>query len=91
METSAKSGLNVELAFMAIARWKLKFIWNSFNIDDVIIFCFFRELKLSQSGQKDSNKFSVQDYVREETQRTPCPPCSTWIKKNLIRIYHNYT
>ncbi|KAB0795498.1 hypothetical protein PPYR_12337 [Photinus pyralis] len=53
METSAKSGVNVELAFMAIAR----------------------ELKRRQSGNKDSNRFSVQDYVREETDKTPCPPC----------------
>ncbi|KAF5282339.1 hypothetical protein FQR65_LT14328 [Abscondita terminalis] len=55
METSAKSGINVDLAFMAIAR----------------------ELKLRQSGNKDNNKFSVQDYVREETEKNSCPPCST--------------
>ncbi|CAH1993206.1 unnamed protein product [Acanthoscelides obtectus] len=64
METSAKSGQNVELAFMAVAR----------------------ELKYRQSGQKDENKFSVQDYVREKqngkpaqsfTQQQQCPQCST--------------
>ncbi|KAJ3626171.1 hypothetical protein MTP99_016688 [Tenebrio molitor] len=56
METSAKSGQNVELAFLAVAR----------------------ELKYRQSGTRnDSNKFSVQDYVREQTHKPPCPPCTT--------------
>nr|CAI5816949.1 unnamed protein product [Callosobruchus analis] len=64
METSAKSGQNVELAFMAVAR----------------------ELKYRQSGQRDTNKFSVQDYVRERqngkttqpfTQQQQCPQCNT--------------
>ncbi|XP_019865262.1 ras-related protein Rab-37 isoform X2 [Aethina tumida] len=55
METSAKSGQNVELAFLAIAR----------------------ELKYRQSGQRDTNKFNVQDYVREHTQKPQCPPCNT--------------
>ncbi|VEN48566.1 unnamed protein product [Callosobruchus maculatus] len=64
METSAKSGQNVELAFMAVAR----------------------ELKYRQSGQRDTNKFSVQDYVREKqngkssqpfTQQQQCPQCNT--------------
>ncbi|XP_063930277.1 ras-related protein Rab-37-like isoform X2 [Zophobas morio] len=56
METSAKSGQNVELAFLAVAR----------------------ELKYRQSGNRpDNNRFSVQDYVREQTQKPPCPPCIT--------------
>ncbi|XP_008198272.1 ras-related protein Rab-37 isoform X1 [Tribolium castaneum] len=56
METSAKSGQNVELAFLAVAR----------------------ELKYRQSGNRaDRNTFSVQDYVKEQTQRPPCPPCTT--------------
>ncbi|KAJ8930763.1 hypothetical protein NQ314_016397 [Rhamnusium bicolor] len=55
METSAKSGQNVELAFVAVAR----------------------ELKFRQNGQQDCNKFNVQDYVREQTQKSQCPPCTT--------------
>ncbi|KAJ8952124.1 hypothetical protein NQ318_018460 [Aromia moschata] len=55
METSAKSGQNVELAFVAVAR----------------------ELKYRQNGQRDCNKFNVQDYVREQTQKSHCPPCTT--------------
>lgn len=55
METSAKSGQNVDLAFLAIAR----------------------ELKYRQSGQRDVNRFNVQDYVREQTAApTQCPPCN---------------
>ncbi|XP_060528356.1 ras-related protein Rab-37-like isoform X2 [Cylas formicarius] len=55
METSAKSGQNVDLAFHAIAK----------------------ELKYRQTGQKDPNRFNVQDYVREQTQSsTQCPPCN---------------
>ncbi|XP_044732083.1 ras-related protein Rab-37-like isoform X2 [Chrysoperla carnea] len=55
METSAKSGLNVDVAFMAIAR----------------------ELKIRSSGNMDEARFNVQDYVRDQTQRTTCPPCNT--------------
>ncbi|XP_044264848.1 ras-related protein Rab-37-like isoform X1 [Tribolium madens] len=56
METSAKSGQNVELAFLAVAR----------------------ELKYRLSGNRtDRNKFSVQNYVKEQTQKPPCPPCTT--------------
>ncbi|CAH0555967.1 unnamed protein product [Brassicogethes aeneus] len=57
METSAKSGQNVELAFLAIAR----------------------ELKYRQTGQRDPNRFNVQDYVREQTNKTQaqCPNCNT--------------
>ncbi|CAH1155985.1 unnamed protein product [Phaedon cochleariae] len=55
METSAKSGQNVDLAFVAVAR----------------------ELKYRQNGQKDSNTFSVQDYVRQQSERSQCPPCGT--------------
>ncbi|KAL1140687.1 hypothetical protein AAG570_000617 [Ranatra chinensis] len=55
METSAKTGLNVELAFMAIAR----------------------ELKARKSGLHNKSSFNVQEYVREQTQKTTCPPCSS--------------
>ncbi|KAG5898156.1 hypothetical protein JTB14_034011 [Gonioctena quinquepunctata] len=55
METSAKSGQNVELAFVAVAR----------------------ELKYRQSGPKDSNTFNVQDYVRQQSEKSQCPPCNT--------------
>ncbi|XP_075219969.1 RAS oncogene family member Rab26 isoform X2 [Lycorma delicatula] len=55
METSAKTGLNVELAFMAVAR----------------------ELKSRKCGNADDQKFNVQDYVREQTQKGSCPPCNT--------------
>lgn len=56
METSAKSGQNVELAFLAIAR----------------------DLKFRKTGNRHDNaKFSVQDYVREQTHKPPCPPCIT--------------
>ncbi|XP_030750658.1 ras-related protein Rab-37-like isoform X1 [Sitophilus oryzae] len=57
METSAKSGQNVELAFHAIAK----------------------ELKYRQNGHKDSHRFNVHDYVREQSQHPAqhqCPPCS---------------
>uniref|UniRef100_A0A1B6DTS0 small monomeric GTPase n=1 Tax=Clastoptera arizonana TaxID=38151 RepID=A0A1B6DTS0_9HEMI len=55
METSAKTGLNVELAFMAIAR----------------------ELKVRKCGNPDDSVFNVQEYVREQTHRSSCPPCNT--------------
>lgn len=57
METSAKTGLNVELAFTAIAR----------------------ELKSRKSENPDETAFNVRDYVREQSQRSTCPPCSTWL------------
>ncbi|CAH1115002.1 unnamed protein product [Psylliodes chrysocephalus] len=55
METSAKSGQNVELAFVAVAR----------------------ELKCRSTGQKDTNTFNVKDYIREQTEKPQCPPCTT--------------
>ncbi|XP_017779320.1 PREDICTED: ras-related protein Rab-37-like isoform X2 [Nicrophorus vespilloides] len=60
METSAKSGQNVDLAFLAIAR----------------------ELKYRQSGQKDENRFNVQEYIHEkltqhDSKPQQCPPCNT--------------
>ncbi|XP_039293103.1 ras-related protein Rab-37 isoform X2 [Nilaparvata lugens] len=55
METSAKTGLNVELAFMAVAR----------------------DLKSQKCGNPDDQKFNVQDYVREQTQKGSCPPCNS--------------
>ncbi|KAG5323580.1 RAB26 protein, partial [Acromyrmex heyeri] len=50
METSAKTGLNVELAFLAVAR----------------------ELKARKSDNPDETKFNVQDYVRQQSQRSFC-------------------
>ncbi|XP_020706547.1 ras-related protein Rab-37 isoform X3 [Athalia rosae] len=50
METSAKTGLNVELAFTAVAR----------------------ELKAKKSGNPDESRFNVQDYVRQQSQRSTC-------------------
>ncbi|XP_018364963.1 PREDICTED: ras-related protein Rab-37-like [Trachymyrmex cornetzi] len=50
METSAKTGLNVELAFLAVAR----------------------ELKARKSDNSDGMKFNVQDYVRQQSQRSSC-------------------
>ncbi|XP_025159679.1 ras-related protein Rab-37 isoform X4 [Harpegnathos saltator] len=50
METSAKTGLNVELAFLAVAR----------------------ELKARKSDDPDETKFNVQDYVRQQSQRSSC-------------------
>ncbi|XP_018395221.1 PREDICTED: ras-related protein Rab-37-like isoform X2 [Cyphomyrmex costatus] len=50
METSAKTGLNVELAFLAVAR----------------------ELKARKSDNPDGMKFNVQDYVRQQSQRSSC-------------------
>ncbi|XP_011693098.1 PREDICTED: ras-related protein Rab-37 [Wasmannia auropunctata] len=50
METSAKTGLNVELAFLAVAR----------------------ELKARKSDGSDGTKFNVQDYVRQQSQRSSC-------------------
>ncbi|XP_071577550.1 ras-related protein Rab-37 isoform X1 [Temnothorax nylanderi] len=50
METSAKTGLNVELAFLAVAR----------------------ELKARKSDNLDGTKFNVQDYVRQQSQRSSC-------------------
>ncbi|KAG5331982.1 RAB26 protein, partial [Acromyrmex charruanus] len=50
METSAKTGLNVELAFLAVAR----------------------ELKARKSDNPDETKFNVQDYVRQQSQRSSC-------------------
>ncbi|XP_012531664.1 ras-related protein Rab-37 isoform X1 [Monomorium pharaonis] len=50
METSAKTGLNVELAFLAVAR----------------------ELKARKSDDSDGTKFNVQDYVRQQSQRSSC-------------------
>ncbi|XP_014482090.1 PREDICTED: ras-related protein Rab-37-like isoform X1 [Dinoponera quadriceps] len=50
METSAKTGLNVELAFLAVAR----------------------ELKARKSDDPDGTKFNVQDYVRQQSQRSSC-------------------
>ncbi|XP_017882459.1 ras-related protein Rab-37-like isoform X2 [Ceratina calcarata] len=50
METSAKTGLNVELAFLAVAR----------------------DLKAKKSSNPDDTKFNVQDYVRQQSQRTSC-------------------
>ncbi|XP_071646465.1 ras-related protein Rab-37 isoform X1 [Temnothorax longispinosus] len=50
METSAKTGLNVELAFLAVAR----------------------ELKARKSDNPDGAKFNVQDYVRQQSQRSSC-------------------
>ncbi|KAK0160724.1 hypothetical protein PV328_008100 [Microctonus aethiopoides] len=58
METSAKTGVNVELAFLAVAR----------------------QLKARKSENADETKFNVQDYVREQSQRsTTCFPtnCQT--------------
>ncbi|XP_077261343.1 ras-related protein Rab-37 isoform X2 [Temnothorax americanus] len=57
METSAKTGLNVELAFLAVAR----------------------ELKARKSDNPDGTKFNVQDYVRQQSQRSSCfnPSCLT--------------
>ncbi|XP_050304702.1 ras-related protein Rab-37-like [Anthonomus grandis grandis] len=57
METSAKSGQNVELAFHAIAK----------------------ELKYRQDGERDPQRFNVQDYIREQAETSSaqqCPPCS---------------
>ncbi|XP_043272194.1 ras-related protein Rab-37-like isoform X2 [Venturia canescens] len=50
METSAKTGLNVELAFVAVARY----------------------LKARKSGNPDTSKFNVQDYVRQQSQKKTC-------------------
>ncbi|XP_076161432.1 ras-related protein Rab-37 isoform X2 [Ptiloglossa arizonensis] len=50
METSAKTGLNVELAFLAVAR----------------------ELMARKSNDPDNTKFNVQDYVRQQSQRSSC-------------------
>ncbi|XP_054007014.1 ras-related protein Rab-37-like isoform X1 [Hylaeus anthracinus] len=50
METSAKTGLNVELAFLAVAR----------------------ELMARKSNDPDDTKFNVQDYVRQQSQRSSC-------------------
>ncbi|XP_076381006.1 ras-related protein Rab-37 isoform X1 [Megalopta genalis] len=50
METSAKTGLNVELAFLAVAR----------------------DLKAKKSDDPDDTKFNVQDYVRQQSQRSSC-------------------
>ena len=56
METSAKTGVNVELAFTAIAR----------------------ELRArSCQDQQQQDRFCVQDYVRDQSQKTTCPPCNT--------------
>ncbi|XP_077282990.1 ras-related protein Rab-37-like isoform X1 [Arctopsyche grandis] len=57
METSAKTGVNVELAFTAIAR----------------------ELRArSCQDQQQQDRFCVQEYVRDQTQKTTsCPPCNT--------------
>lgn len=55
METSAKSGMNVELAFTAVAR----------------------ELKSRKSKDPEDNAFNVKEYIKEQSQRTTCPPCST--------------
>lgn len=55
METSAKTGMNVELAFVAIAR----------------------ELKSKKIKNPDEAAFNVKEYVREQTQKTSCPPCNT--------------
>ncbi|XP_050498967.1 ras-related protein Rab-37-like isoform X3 [Diabrotica virgifera virgifera] len=55
METSAKSGQNVELAFVAVAR----------------------ELKYRENGTRDSNTFNVNDYIREQSVKPQCPPCTT--------------
>ncbi|XP_070512677.1 ras-related protein Rab-37 isoform X4 [Cardiocondyla obscurior] len=50
METSAKTGLNVDLAFLAVAR----------------------DLKARKSDDSDGTKFNVQDYVRQQSQRSSC-------------------
>ncbi|XP_076232747.1 ras-related protein Rab-37 isoform X1 [Calliopsis andreniformis] len=50
METSAKTGLNVELAFLAVAR----------------------DLKSRKSSDPDDTRFNVQDYVRQQSQRSSC-------------------
>ncbi|KZC09647.1 Ras-related protein Rab-26 [Dufourea novaeangliae] len=50
METSAKTGLNVELAFLAVAR----------------------DLKAKKSNDPDDTRFNVQDYVRQQSQRSSC-------------------
>ncbi|XP_076674487.1 ras-related protein Rab-37 isoform X2 [Andrena cerasifolii] len=50
METSAKTGLNVELAFLAVAR----------------------DLKARKSSDPDDTRFNVQDYVRQQSQRSSC-------------------
>lgn len=56
METSAKTGVNVDLAFTAIAR----------------------ELRArSCQDQQQQDRFCVQDYVRDQSQKTTCPPCNT--------------
>lgn len=55
METSAKTGLNVDLAFIAIAR----------------------ELKSRKTKNPDETGFNVKEYVREQSQKTQCPPCNT--------------
>ncbi|KAL3267691.1 hypothetical protein HHI36_006823 [Cryptolaemus montrouzieri] len=55
METSAKSGQNVDLAFLTVAR----------------------ELKYRQTGERDANKFCVQEYSKEQSHKSQCPPCSS--------------
>ncbi|KAK7578151.1 hypothetical protein V9T40_010356 [Parthenolecanium corni] len=55
METSAKTGVNVDLAFTAIAR----------------------ELLSKNSDDMNKSSFKVQDYIREQTQKSTCNPCAT--------------
>ncbi|KAK9892874.1 hypothetical protein WA026_022553 [Henosepilachna vigintioctopunctata] len=55
METSAKSGQNVDLAFLAVAR----------------------ELKYRQTGEQDQNRISIQDYTKEQSHKSQCPPCGS--------------
>jgi len=63
METSAKSGQNVELAFHAIAR-ELKNRQDGITTDG--------------PSKRDSQRFNVREFVHaqaDNTNKTQCPPC----------------
>ncbi|XP_070580102.1 ras-related protein Rab-37-like isoform X3 [Ptychodera flava] len=57
METSAKTGMNVELAFMAVAKYQ------------VII---ERDLRMRKTRRQGDPKFSVSDYVDSQKQKSSC-------------------
>ena len=87
METSAKTGVNVNLAFTAIARYALadptqRSVKSYKNFERVIQFCFlpYRELLSKSNDAGNKNSFKVQDYIKEQTQKSSssCASCSTW-------------
>lgn len=88
LETSAKTGLNVELAFLTVAKWVWIILWTkSMKMFCLFVFLSFihRKLKNRKNDTIDESRFNVQDYVKEHTQRPSCPPCNLWKRKSILR------